>query len=119
MTIEPLIFGEWVSPGTHLDLVGAYRLDMREADDEAIAKSRIFVDSRKTTIGEIGEIEIPLRNGIIRESSVLADLYELCSNNAEGRNCEQNVTLFKNGGGGHLDLMTAQYIHSKVCSETY
>ncbi len=118
MTTEPIISGEWVSPGTHLDLVGAYRLDMREVDDEAITKSRIFVDSRKTTVGEIGEIEIPLRNGIIRESSVLADLYELCSKKAEGRISEQDVTLFKNGGGGHLDLMTAQYIHSKVCSVT-
>ena len=118
MTTEPIIFGEWISPGTHLDLVGAYRLDMREVDDEAITKSRIFVDSRKTTVGEIGEIEIPLRNGIIRESSVLADLYELCSKKAEGRISEQDVTLFKNGGGGHLDLMTAQYIHSKVCSVT-
>ena len=118
MTTEPIISGEWVSTGTHLDLVGAYRLDMREVDDEAITKSRIFVDSRKTTVGEIGEIEIPLRNGIIRESSVLADLYELCSKKAEGRISEQDVTLFKNGGGGHLDLMTAQYIHSKVCSVT-
>ena len=116
MATEPIICGDWVSPGTHLDLVGAYRLDMREADDEAIKKSSIFVDSRKTTIGEIGEIEIPLQQGIIAESDVLADLYELCSKKVQGRKSEQDLTLFKNGGGGHLDLMTAQYIFSKVLS---
>ena len=114
MTVEPIIHGDWLSPGTHLDLIGAYRLDMREADDDAIRKSRIFVDSRKTTIGEIGEITIPLESGVISESDVLADLYELCSKRVAGRASAEEITMFKNGGGGHLDLMTARYIHAKL-----
>ncbi len=114
MTIDPIIDGDWISQGTHIDLIGAYRIDMREANDAALLKSRIFVDSRKTTIGEIGELDIPLQEGTIDESNILADLYELCSGHVRGRNTEQDITLFKNGGGGHLDLMTAQYIHSKI-----
>ena len=114
MTKDPIIFGDWLAPGTHLDLIGAYKLDMREADDEAIQKSRIFVDSRKTTIGEIGEITIPMQSGIIGESDILADLYELCSGVKQGRESQEEITLFKNGGGGHLDLMTAQYVYDKL-----
>ncbi len=113
MTQEPIIQGEWLSPGMHLDLIGAFTLDMREVDDHAIRNSKIFVDSRKTTIGEIGEISIPMQTGVISESDVLADLYELCSNTVQGRKDDNEITLFKNGGGGHLDLMTAQFIYSR------
>ena len=116
MTKDPIIQGDWISPGTHIDLIGAFTPDMREADDTAIAKSRVFVDSRRTTIGEIGEITIPIENGTIAEDDVLADLYELCSGQVQGRLCDKDITLFKNGGGGHLDLMTAQYIYSKITS---
>jgi len=116
MTVEPIISGQWLSPGAHLDLVGAFRLDMREADDYAMKKSRIFVDSRKTTIGEIGEINLPLESGIIHESDILGDLYELSSGVVEGRRSSNDVTLFKNGGGGHLDLMTAQHILDQYLS---
>ena len=112
MTKDPIIQGEWISPGTHVDLIGAFTLDMREVDDEALRRSRIFVDSRKTTIGEIGEITIPIETGVIREEDVLADLYDLCSGTAQGRQNDDEITLFKNGGGGHLDLMTAQFIVS-------
>ena len=114
MTKEPIIRGEWLSPGAHLDLIGAYRLDMREADDIAIRRSKIFVDSRKTTIGEIGEITIPLNMGLISESDILADLYELCSGEISGRTSANEITMFKNGGGGHLDLMTASYIYDQL-----
>lgn len=114
MTIDPIIFGEWISPGTHLDLVGAFTPNMREVDDEAIKKSKIFVDSRNTTIGEIGEITIPLETGLIQESDIRADLYELCTQCCDGRTSNVEITLFKNGGGGHLDLMTAQFIFSRL-----
>ena len=113
MTKEPIIRGAWLSPGAHLDLIGAFTPDMREADDDTIRRSRVFVDSRKTTIGEIGEITIPIENGVINETDVLADLYELCSKTVFGRQNDEQITLFKNGGGGHLDLMTAQFIFSR------
>ena len=109
MSCEPVIRGEWLSPGTHLNLVGAYRSDMREVDDTAITRSRVFVDSRETTIGHIGEIKQPLERGIIGEDDILADFHDI-SKGAFRRATSEEITLFKNGGGAHLDLMTARYI---------
>ena len=109
MSREPVMRGEWLSAGTHLDLVGAYRPDMREADDTAIERSRIFVDSRETTIDHIGEIRQPIERGIIGKDDILADFYDI-SGGAFCRADSDDITLFKNGGGAHLDLMTARYI---------
>ncbi|SME97845.1 ornithine cyclodeaminase [Tistlia consotensis] len=109
MARSPVLQGDWIRPGTHVDLVGAYKADMREADDALLAKARLFVDSRDTTIGHIGELMIPLASGVIVESDVLADLYELAAGRA-GRRDPAEITLFKNGGGAHLDLMTAKAI---------
>jgi ornithine cyclodeaminase len=113
MTQQPLILGEWLSPGCHLDLVGAFTLDMREADDAAMCSGQIFVDSRKTTIGETGELAIPIKNGTLREQDIVADHYQLSGGHHPGRQTEDEITIFKNGGGGHLDLMTARYIYDK------
>ena len=113
MTVEPLIRGAWLRPGAHLDLVGAYLPHMREADDEAISVSRIFVDSRPSTL-DTGEIRIPIQAGIITTSDVLADHYQLAAGAIPGRTSDDDITLFKNGGGGHLDLMAAQYLLTKL-----
>ncbi|WP_299360745.1 NAD(P)-binding domain-containing protein [uncultured Paracoccus sp.] len=111
MATEPLLHGDWLSPGTHVDLIGAYRPDMREADDEVLRRARLFVDSRATTIGHIGEIQIPLEQGRIAETDILADFYELPAG-AFARCSDDEITVAKNGGGAHLDLMTAKYIQS-------
>ena len=113
MTKEPIVLGEWLSPGCHLDLVGAFMIDMRETDDIAMRRGRIFVDSRETTIGQIGELEIPLSTGVICEDDILADHYQLSQGAHPGRTKQNEITIFKNGGGGHLDLMTARYIYQK------
>src|SRR5690606_36659475 len=63
MAVAPFLQGDWLRPGTHVDLIGAYRPDMREADDAVLARGELFVDSRRTTIGHIGEIEILLQQG--------------------------------------------------------
>lgn len=109
MSSEPHILGRWLRPGTHLDLVGAYRPDMREADDMALTRARIFVDSRDTTLDHIGELKIPLEQGVIDREDVLADFYDLPSGRF-ARQSDEEITLFKNGGGAHLDLMTSRYI---------
>ncbi|WP_438975071.1 ornithine cyclodeaminase family protein [Roseicyclus sp.] len=113
MATDPVIKGAWLRPGQHLDLIGAYRPDMREADDAALTRARIFVDSRATTIGHIGELKIPLAHRVIAEGDVLADYYDLESGTF-ARQSEDEITLFKNGGGAHLDLMTARYILDRV-----
>ncbi|MGB8621511.1 MAG: ornithine cyclodeaminase [Paracoccaceae bacterium] len=109
MATEPLIRGEWLHQGQHLDLIGAFRADMREADDEALKRARVFVDSRATTLDHIGEMMIPLEHGVISESDVVADFYDL-ERGRFARQSDDEITLFKNGGGAHLDLMTSRYV---------
>ncbi|MCB1375131.1 MAG: NAD(P)-binding domain-containing protein [Rhodobacteraceae bacterium] len=109
MSTRPVLMGEWLRPGQHLDLIGAYRADMREADDRALTRSRLFVDSFETTLEHIGELKDPLARGIITREDVLGDLYDLVAGTA-GRRSAEEITLFKNGGGAHLDLMTGREI---------
>ncbi|MET4127607.1 ornithine cyclodeaminase [Roseovarius sp. MBR-6] len=107
MTTEPILKGDWLRPGQHIDLIGAYRPDMREADDEALKRARIFVDSFDTTVGHIGELKIPLEAGTIARTDLVADYYDEARFH---RQSDDEITLFKNGGGAHLDLMTSRYI---------
>ncbi|MYH54745.1 MAG: ornithine cyclodeaminase [Acidimicrobiia bacterium] len=109
MTVEPLIRGEWLSPGTHLDLVGSYRPHMREVDDAAIARSRIYVDLRATAL-DTGEIRLPIDSRVITTDDLIGDLFQLVSGDVPARRSDQEITLFKNAGGGHLDLMAARFL---------
>ena len=110
MSTQPAIKGEWLQPGQHIDLIGAYRPDMREVDDTTLQRASVFVDSLDTTIGHIGEIEIPLQSGAITRGDLLADYYDLP---AFRRQSDDEITLFKNGGGAHLDLMTSRFVLDK------
>lgn len=107
MSTQPLIKGDWLQPGQHIDLIGAYRPDMREMDDAGLQRARVFVDSFDTTIGHIGEINIPLESGAITRDDLISDYYDLARFT---RRSPDEITLFKNGGGAHLDLMTSRYI---------
>ncbi|OWU85592.1 ornithine cyclodeaminase [Oceanicola sp. 22II-s10i] len=107
MATAPVVKGEWLMPGTHLDLIGAYRPDMREADDAALQRGRIFVDSFDTTLNHIGELKTPLTEGAIAREDIVADYYDLA---AFRRASDDEITIFKNGGGAHLDLMTGRHI---------
>ncbi|WP_431297925.1 ornithine cyclodeaminase family protein [Tabrizicola sp. BL-A-41-H6] len=108
LTETPLIKGAWLQPGQHLDLIGAYKPSMREVDDAAMARARVFVDSRATTIHHIGELIDPLKSGAITEADVIADFYDDPA--LFSRRSDDEITIAKNGGGAHLDLMTATYI---------
>lgn len=105
----PILKGDWILPGTHVDLIGAFKADMREADDALIKRGRLFVDSRETTLDHIGEIMIPLQGGVITRDDVLGDLYDLVRGMV-GRRSPEDITVFKNGGGAHLDLMIAHFL---------
>lgn len=108
MAKAPLVKGDWLQPGQHLDLIGAYTPAMREADDTAMSRARIFVDSRATTVHHIGELMDPIASGAITEADVIADFYDDPALYA--RQSGDEITIAKNGGGAHLDLMTATYI---------
>lgn len=105
MSTEPVIRGEWLRPGQHLDLIGAYRADMREVDDAALARARLFTDARASA-AHVGEFADPMARRAIAETDILADYYDLeAFTRAPG-----DITIAKNAGGAHLDLMTARYI---------
>lgn len=112
MASEPLIKGEWLRAGQHLDLIGAYNPRMREVDDAAMARARVFVDSRATTLHHIGELIEPLKSGALREADIQGDFYDIAQG-SYARQSEDEITIAKNGGGAHLDLMTAAYIQAK------
>jgi len=110
MTRDPLVKGALLRPGTHLDLVGAYLPDHREVDDDVVRRAAIHVDSRLAAVEESGDLVIPMTSGVITEHDIRGDLFDLCQGRAPGRTSDEEITLFENGGGGHLDLMTGQLV---------
>ena len=110
MTAEPLVEGRWLRPGTHLDLVGAFMPDRREVDDEAVLRAELYVDTREVTTVEDGDLAIPLAAGTITLDDIRADLYQLCRGEVAVDRRSDTITLFENGGGGHLDLMCAEFL---------
>ncbi len=110
MAQQPLIKGSLLRSGTHIDCVGAFLPDHREVDDDVVLRAEIFVDSREAATHESGDLVIPTTAGTIEVTAVRADLFDLCRGEHTGRSAPDAITMFENGGGGHLDLMTAQYV---------
>lgn len=103
----PLVRGAWLKPGAHFDLVGAYTPKMRESDDEAVRRASIYVDTRAGALKEAGDIVQPLTAGVIKESDILGDLFDLCRGKAEGRRSAEQITMFKSVGTALEDLAAA------------
>lgn len=114
MATEPLIRGEWLRNGQHLDLVGGFTPQMREADDEAVKRARIFVDTREGTLAEAGDIVQPLRSGVLREDDIAGDLFELTRGERAGRRFYDQITLFKSVGTAIEDLAAAELVADVV-----
>lgn len=107
----PVIKGDWIKAGTHLDMIGSHKPTTRETDDEAIHKSSIFVDSRAGALHETGELAIPITNGIISENDVKADIVELVKGIHPGRTSMEEITLFKSAGLAVEDLAAALLVY--------
>jgi ornithine cyclodeaminase len=105
---EPLIRGAWLPLGVHVDLVGGFTPEMREADDEAVRRARVFVDTRAGACKEGGDIVQPLRSGVLREDDIAGDLFELSRGARAGRRFHDQITLFKSVGTALEDLAAAQ-----------
>ncbi|MBC5838398.1 bifunctional Delta(1)-pyrroline-2-carboxylate/Delta(1)-piperideine-2-carboxylate reductase [Flavobacterium muglaense] len=112
----PLVFGKDLQEGQHLDLVGAYKKDMREADDEAILKSSVFIDTYQGGLKESGDILIPLNTNVITKEDIKADLFELCSDSKKGRISENEITYFKSVGHALEDLVAASHFYQEFIS---
>ncbi|MAZ02547.1 MAG: ornithine cyclodeaminase [Sneathiella sp.] len=107
LSTEPLIHGDWLKPGVHVDLVGAFTPTMRETDDAAIRIANVFVDTREGGLNEAGDIVLAMKAGAFTEQDLKADLYDLCRDRHPGRTSDEEITLFKSTGAALEDLAAA------------
>ncbi|HRF09106.1 MAG TPA: ornithine cyclodeaminase family protein [Xanthobacteraceae bacterium] len=110
----PVVSGAWLKEGAHVDLVGAFRPNAREADDAAVARARVYADTRGGALKEAGDLVIPLANGIFREADLQGDLFQLCRGEVEGRKTTHEITLFKSVGTAIEDLAAAMLVFRKL-----
>lgn len=107
LSAQPIVRGEWLQPGVHVDLVGAFKPDMRESDDEAVRRASVFVDTRAGAIKEAGDIVQAIRSGALAEAEIEAELAEMCRGGHPGRRSDGEITLFKSVGAALEDLAGA------------
>lgn len=107
LATEPLLFGDWLRPGVHVDLVGGFTPGMRESDDEAVRRSTVFVDTRDGALVEAGDLTQPIESGALRAEDIVADFYDLCRGGHGGRRGASEITLFKSVGAALEDLFAA------------
>lgn len=111
---DPVIKGKWLQPGQHLDLVGGFTPQMRETDDTAIRRARIFVDTRDGACQEAGDITQPLAAGVLDATDIAGDLFDLTRGERAGRRHYTQITLFKSVGTALEDLAAAQLAVERV-----
>ena len=111
---EPILKGEWISPGTHINAVGSSIAVARELDADAMRKSRLFVDRRESTLNEGGDFLLAKQEGAIGDDHILGEIGELLLNRTEGRRSDHDITLFKSLGLSVEDLASAHYIYGKA-----
>lgn len=113
---EPVIHGAWLKKGAHVDLVGGFTPTMREADNEAIKRARVYVDTRAGACKEAGDIVVPIKRRILKQSEIQGDLFDLCRGDAKGRRRASEITLFKSVGTAIEDLAAAMLVWRKITS---
>ena len=110
----PILEGQWLRPGTHLNLVGAFQPDKREGDSETVRRARIVVETYESALAEAGDLLIPMREGVIGREHVIADLHEIASGKKAGRTSADEITIFKNLGCALEDLVAATLVCQKA-----
>jgi ornithine cyclodeaminase/alanine dehydrogenase-like protein (mu-crystallin family) len=114
---EPLVHGEWLRPGTHLDLIGGFTPTMREADDEAVRRSRVFIDT-DAALAEAGDLVDPIKHGVLRRDDIAGSLSALCRGEVAGRGSDDEITLFKSVGSALEDLAAATVAYEPMTGPT-
>lgn len=115
---EPVLLGEWLRPGVHVNAVGASVPTARELDTAAVARSRLFVDRRESALNEAGDVLIPMKEGAFGTGHIVAEIGELLTGTAQGRRTDDDVTLFKSLGLAVEDLACAHYLHDRARGES-
>jgi ornithine cyclodeaminase len=111
---EPVLFGEWLSPGTHINAIGASQASAREVDSQAVVRSRLYVDRRESALKEPGDLLVPLHDGDIGPEHIIGEIGELLINRAVGRRNANEITLFKSLGLAIEDLAAAAYVYAEA-----
>lgn len=114
---EPVVRGEWLRPGSHVNAVGSSLAGARELDTEAVRRSRVFVDRRESALNEAGDLLIPMREGAITPEHILGEIGELIVARKNGRTSDGDVTLFKSLGLAVEDLACAHFLHDAARAE--
>lgn len=115
---EPVLAGEWLREGTHVNAVGASVPAARELDTPAVKRSRIFVDRRESALAEAGDLLVPMREGAIKSTDILGEVGEILIGTAAGRRSDREITLFKSLGLAIEDLACAQYLYDRATAES-
>ena len=113
LSATPLIHGAWLKPGSHLDLVGAFHPGAREADDEALRRASVYVDT-PTALSEGGDVAVGLESGAISAANVRGDLFGLCRGEVQGRTRADEITVFKSVGAALEDLAAAVLVWQRL-----
>ena len=108
---KPIVRGEWLKPGTHVDLAGAFKPTMRETDGEVVARARVFVDTREGALAEAGDLLQARDEGKFDFAKVQGDLFDLCRGTVKGRQNAEEITLFKSCGTAIEDLAAAIMVY--------
>jgi ornithine cyclodeaminase len=111
---EPVLFGEWLSPGTHINAIGASQASARELDSECVVRSRLYVDRRESALKEPGDILVPLHDGDIGPEHIVGEIGELLTGRAQGRRDANEITLFKSLGLAIEDLAASAYVYDEA-----
>jgi ornithine cyclodeaminase/alanine dehydrogenase-like protein (mu-crystallin family) len=109
---EPLVRGEWLRPGTHLDLIGGFTPAMREADDAAVRRARVFIDT-EAALAEAGDLIDPMAHGVLHREQISGTLFSLCRGETQGRRDAAEITLFKSVGSALEDLAAAGLAYAR------
>ncbi len=107
---DPLVRGDWLKPGAHLDLVGAFTPEMHETDATALARSSVYVDNRAGALKEPGDLVTPIAAGLFSAEDVRGDLFDLCRADVTARKTDSEITLFKSVGLALEDLAAAELV---------
>ncbi len=111
---EPVLLGDWIAPGAHVNAVGSGVPFARELDTAAVARSRLFVDRRESALNEAGDFLIPRREGVIGDDHILGEIGELLLGSVAARRSDEEITLFKSLGLAVEDVASASHIYEKA-----
>ena len=111
---EPVVMGDWIAAGTHINAVGASTPLSRELDTDTIIKSKLFTDRYESILNEAGDFLIPKKEGAITDEHVKAEIGEVLSGIKKGREHEDEITVFKSLGIAAEDIFSAYHIYEKI-----